>query len=50
MIIDNAPSHKNDFELKYANVIFLPPYATFCIQPLESGEIISFKATYRRYF
>ena len=50
LVIDNAPSHKGDFEFKYLKVICLSPNATFCTQPMDTCVIISFKASCRRYF
>ena len=46
LIIDNAHSHNGNFEFKYLKVIFLPSNATFCTQPMDTGLIRGFKASY----
>lgn len=51
LLIDNAPSHPSDFELKSAdgNFIakFLSPNVTALIQPMDQGVIAALKKYYR---
>ena len=60
MILDNASSHVvscakvgkscgfSTLELRNMNLVFLPPYVTNVVQPLDQGIIASFKIQYKR--
>jgi hypothetical protein len=50
LLIDNAPSHISNLNLRNTTICPLPPNTTSRIQPMDAGIIMSFKCHYRSYF
>lgn len=52
LLLDNAPSHPAEFELKKGNIkaMFLPPHVTPLIQPMDQGVIEWLKRRYRKKY
>ena len=50
LLLDNAPSHIFDTELKSTRIAFLPPNSTSVLQPMDAGIIRTFKAYYKKLF
>lgn len=52
LLLDNAPSHPPEFELKKGNIkaMFLPPHVTPLIQPMDQGVIEWLKRRYRKKY
>ena len=46
--IDNCPAHPEIENISLAKLIFLPPYTTLVIQPMDQGIIRSLKVHYRK--
>lgn len=49
LLLDNAPCHLCDVQLKSVKLQFLPPNTTSKMQPLDQGIIRCFKLKYRSY-
>ena len=47
LIIDNCPAHPSISNLTNVQLVFLPPYTTSILQPMDQGVICSLKAHYR---
>ena len=48
LIIDNCPVHPEIENISLPKLIFLPPYTTLVIQPMDQGIIRSLKVHYRK--
>lgn len=47
LLVDNCPAHKMESNLKWTNVVFLPPNVTSIVQPMDQGIIKTLKTLYR---
>ncbi|XP_050313064.1 jerky protein homolog-like [Anthonomus grandis grandis] len=48
LVLDNAPTHPHDCDVDDIKLIYLPPYVTSLVQPMDQGVIESLKRQYRR--
>ena len=48
LLLDNASSHKCDFDLSHTTLEFLPPNTTSKLQPMDAGIIQNFKVLYKK--
>ena len=46
LLIDNCHAHPSVFDLTNVQLVFLPPYTTSVLQPMDQGVIRSLKAHY----
>jgi hypothetical protein len=49
LLVDNCPAHPHVQDLSNIKLVFLPPNATYVLQPMDMGIIKSFKGYFRRF-